>query len=199
MKFNPVLRAYTFKRQSEPIYNLVNSRLLIIFGFLTVATLILYWLEKRAMAKADRHIPVGAKVKVREYSVERLPWAVGTPTVRDNLRNIPVWDSELLGDVYEQLQGIRPYYDFHGIDVDRYTVNGRYQQVYLAARELNLGKLPEYAKNWINRRLLGENRHHRETPQKRRRRIRRPLLPALRRQRRKQVSKNCRTGGWSIP
>ena len=70
------------------------------------------------------------------------------------IRNIPVWDKELLDSVYKQLQGIRSYYDFPSVDVDRYTVNGLYQQVYLAARELNLSNLPEYAaKNWINIRL----------------------------------------------
>jgi hypothetical protein len=93
------------------------------------------------------------EVKKRDYDVERLPWITTAPVFRENLRNIPVWDKELLGDVYEQLQGIRPYYQFRGITVDRYTVQGLYQQVYLAARELNLEKLPEYAKSWINRHL----------------------------------------------
>ncbi len=29
-----------------------------------------------------------------------------------SLRNIPVWDKEVLGDVFEQLQELRPYYEF---------------------------------------------------------------------------------------
>jgi len=94
------------------------------------------------------------KVETRDYPIQRIPSAETIAGVRENLRNIPVWDSELLGDVYEQLQGIRPYYDFQGIDVDRYTVRGLYQQVYLAARELNLEKLPKHARNWMNDHLL---------------------------------------------
>ncbi|MCF8095827.1 MAG: UPF0182 family protein, partial [Desulfobacteraceae bacterium] len=56
-------------------------------------------------------------------------------------------------DVYDQLQSIRPYYDFTGVDVDRYNVENRRQQVNLAAREINLDKLAGTGKNWINRHL----------------------------------------------
>ena len=45
-------------------------------------------------------------------------------------------------DTYRQLQEIRLYYDFHDVDVDRYTLDGRYQQVMLSARELNQSRLP---------------------------------------------------------
>ena len=70
-----------------------------------------------------------------------------------SLRNIPVWDKEVLGDVFEQLQELRTYYEFSGVSVDRYTVNNALQQVFLAARELNLKALPPEARNWINERL----------------------------------------------
>ena len=36
------------------------------------------------------------------------------------------------------------------MDVDRYTLNGNYQQVMLAARELNQARLPADAQTWIN-------------------------------------------------
>jgi hypothetical protein len=39
------------------------------------------------------------------------------------------------------------------VDVGRYTVNGIYQQVFLAARELSQKQLPEGARNWINEHL----------------------------------------------
>ena len=69
------------------------------------------------------------------------------------MRNTPVWDGELLDDVYKQLQELRTYYDFPSVDVDRYTVNNVYQQVFLSARELNQAQLPEGARNWINEHL----------------------------------------------
>ncbi|MBE0469427.1 MAG: UPF0182 family protein [Methyloprofundus sp.] len=64
--------------------------------------------------------------------------------------NIPVWDREYLIDGYQQLQGIRPYYNFESVDEDRYYLNNHIQQVNLSARELNTNKLPAAAKNWEN-------------------------------------------------
>lgn len=93
------------------------------------------------------------RVKTLEYKLEEAPWDVTDPEIKVSLRNIPVWDGEVLSDVYKQLQEIRTYYDFPTVDVDRYTVNGIYQQVFVAARELNLDLLPPGALNWINEHL----------------------------------------------
>ena len=92
-------------------------------------------------------------VETRNYRLSPDPQYDTDSDIQQNLRNVPVWDRELLDEVFTQLQGIRTYYSFPGIDVDRYTVDGQYQQVFLAARELSLEKLPEGAQNWINRRL----------------------------------------------
>lgn len=75
------------------------------------------------------------------------------PELRTHLYNIPVWDPEFLDDVYQQLQGIRPYYHFTDVDVDRYMINGRLEQVNLAARETNISLLPPAAQNWENTHL----------------------------------------------
>ena len=75
------------------------------------------------------------------------------PELRAHLYNIPVWDPEFLDDVYQQLQGIRPYYHFTNVDVDRYMINGRLEQVNLAARENNISLLPPAAQNWENAHL----------------------------------------------
>lgn len=69
---------------------------------------------------------------------------------REDLANIPVWDKDLLLDVYNQLEAVRPYYRFSAIDVDRYTVQGFYQQVNIAAREITSKGLPPDAKTWEN-------------------------------------------------
>jgi uncharacterized membrane protein (UPF0182 family) len=75
------------------------------------------------------------------------------PELRSHLYNIPVWDPEFLDDVYQQMQGIRPYYHFTDVDIARYMVNGRLEQVNLAAREVNISLLPDPAKNWENTHL----------------------------------------------
>ena len=99
------------------------------------------------------------EVEVREVAPERLrgePYAYKTEGV---FRNIPVWDGELLTDVFRHLQELRTYYDFSPVDVGRYTVRGHQQQVYLAARELRTAGLPEGARNWINRHLSYTHGH----------------------------------------
>lgn len=73
--------------------------------------------------------------------------------IRPSLHNIPVWDTDYLLEVYRQLQGLRPYYDFPSVDVARYEIKGRIEQVNLAAREVNVAKLPKEARNWENTHL----------------------------------------------
>lgn len=69
----------------------------------------------------------------------------------DALRNVPVWDRAMLIDVYRELQEIRSYYSFLSVNTDRYTIDGRYQQVFLSARELDFDQLPQDSQNWVNR------------------------------------------------
>ena len=72
---------------------------------------------------------------------------------RDIVDNIRLWDNEPLLDTYKQIQGMRLYYDFNDVDVDRYVFNGRPTQVMIAVRELDTARLPERAKTWINEKL----------------------------------------------
>ena len=70
------------------------------------------------------------------------------------LENIRLWDWHALQDTLRQIQEIRTYYDFPDIDIDRYQVDGSVRQMMLAARELNVEKLPESSRNWINEKLI---------------------------------------------
>ncbi len=74
-------------------------------------------------------------------------------STKKHFENIPVWDREFLIDGYQQLQAIRPYYRFPAVDEDRYFLNNHYQQVNLAAREMNINRLPLEAQNWENTHL----------------------------------------------
>jgi len=69
------------------------------------------------------------------------------------LTNIRLWDYRALDDVYKQFQEIRLYYQFPDVDIDRYTLNGRYRQVMVAAREMDLSNLPEQSRTFVNRRF----------------------------------------------
>jgi uncharacterized protein len=59
-----------------------------------------------------------------------------------------------LQDTLRQIQEIRTYYDFPGIDIDRYEIDGTTREVMLATRELNVNKLPVSSRNWINEKLI---------------------------------------------
>ncbi len=72
------------------------------------------------------------------------------PLTIDNIR---LWDPGTLLDAYEPLQELRLYYSFRDVDVDRYTIQGRYRQVMLAARELDQTKLQAQSQTWVNQHL----------------------------------------------
>jgi uncharacterized membrane protein (UPF0182 family) len=73
---------------------------------------------------------------------------------QETLQNIRLWDWRALQDTLRQVQEIRTYYDFQDIDIDRYQIDNATRQMMLAARELNIDKLPESSRNWINERLI---------------------------------------------
>jgi hypothetical protein len=67
--------------------------------------------------------------------------------------NIRINDSRPLLDIYNQIQTFRTYYQFNDIDIDRYNIDGEYQQVFIGARELITEDLPEQAQTWVNQNL----------------------------------------------
>jgi uncharacterized protein len=90
----------------------------------------------------------------REFPAETTVDAADPANNQATLQNIRLWDWRALQDTLRQIQEIRTYYDFPDIDIDRYEINGAMRQVMLAARELNVDKLPEGSRNWINEKLI---------------------------------------------
>jgi uncharacterized membrane protein (UPF0182 family) len=90
----------------------------------------------------------------REFPAETTVEATDPANNQATLQNIRLWDWRALQDTLRQIQEIRTYYDFPDIDIDRYEIDGAVRQVMLAARELNVDKLPESSRNWINEKLI---------------------------------------------
>jgi len=90
----------------------------------------------------------------REFPAETTVDAVDPANNQATLQNIRLWDWRALQDTLRQIQEIRTYYDFPDIDIDRYEIDGTTREVMLAARELNVDKLPESSRNWINDKLI---------------------------------------------
>jgi uncharacterized protein len=94
------------------------------------------------------------RVSQREFPAETTVEAADPMNNQATLRNIRLWDWRALQDTLRQIQEIRTYYDFPDIDIDRYEIDGTTRQVMLATRELNVEKLPESSRNWINEKLI---------------------------------------------
>jgi uncharacterized protein len=94
------------------------------------------------------------RVAQREFPAETTVEATDPANNQATLQNIRLWDWRALQDTLRQIQEIRTYYDFPDIDIDRYEIDGAVRQVMLAARELNVEKLPESSRNWINEKLI---------------------------------------------
>ncbi|MBS3909963.1 MAG: UPF0182 family protein [Actinobacteria bacterium] len=73
---------------------------------------------------------------------------------RQTIDNIRLWDWQPLLKTYNQIQSIRPYYNFSDVDVDRYLIDGTLRQVAISARELNIDSLSDNAKTWMNQHLV---------------------------------------------
>lgn len=94
------------------------------------------------------------RIVQHEFPAETAVESADPANNQATLQNIRLWDWQALRDTLRQIQEIRTYYDFPDVDIDRYMVDGQMREVMLAARELNVEKLPESSRNWINEKLV---------------------------------------------
>lgn len=101
--------------------------------------------------------------------------APGLVANKDTLDNVRLWGPVVVKQTYQQLQGLRPYYEFKDVDIDRYDFGQYYgsnpasapnyspglsgarspqQEVLVSARELNTTQLADRAKTWVNEHLV---------------------------------------------
>jgi uncharacterized protein len=95
------------------------------------------------------------RVEARDFPADDSDDAYALSENRPTLDNLRIWDYHALQATLRQVQEIRTYYDFNDVDIDRYRVGGQTRQLMLAARELDVTKLPASSRgNWINERLI---------------------------------------------
>ena len=85
-----------------------------------------------------------------------IDYELDSEDIRNNpeiIRNIRINDYRPIKQTYNQIQGIRPYYLFNDVDVDRYMINGEYRQTFISGRELDQTRLVDQAQNWVNQYL----------------------------------------------
>ena len=93
------------------------------------------------------------KIKEEEFPVKEEISFEDIEKNKETIGNIRLWDWSPIQQTLKQIQAIRLYYDFYSVDIDRYYINGTYQQVIISPRELDSAKIPEKARTWINERL----------------------------------------------
>ncbi len=93
-------------------------------------------------------------------SVEQVSYPVREDLTYDDLEadrptvtNVRLWDWRPLLDVYSQQQGLRPYYDFSSVDVDRYPLERGLTETMLSVREVRPDRLVAAAQTWVNVKL----------------------------------------------
>ncbi len=93
-------------------------------------------------------------------SVNEKPFSVNNSLTKEDLdsnketiNNIKINSYKQTLEFINQVQVMKSYYDFNDVDVDRYIVNGKYNQVFISAREMNTGTLEGNAVIWQNKHL----------------------------------------------
>ncbi|MDP4089071.1 MAG: UPF0182 family protein [Bacillota bacterium] len=71
---------------------------------------------------------------------------------KDIIDNIKLNSYKQSLDFYNQVQAMKYYYNFNDIDIDRYTVNGKYTQTFLAPREIKSDSITPAT--WLNQHII---------------------------------------------
>ena len=90
------------------------------------------------------------KFEVREFEVETRPTQTAIKDAESTLKNMRLWDPEILRRNLEVQQSLRGYYSFTDVDVDRYVIDGEQRMVMVGARDLVTDRLDENRKTWQN-------------------------------------------------
>lgn len=93
------------------------------------------------------------KIEVKDFSVDQTLTVEDLAKNQDTISNISLNDYRPTKEAYNQLQGLRGYYNFNDVDIDRYVINDKLTQVFLAVREIDKTKLEDKAQNWVNTKL----------------------------------------------
>ncbi|MCC5947937.1 MAG: UPF0182 family protein [Nitriliruptoraceae bacterium] len=117
--------------------------------------------DPQELAREQEFIQRNLDATTRAYgldAVEEVPFTIQNDLDLDDvvenditLRNIRLWDPNVLETTFEQLQALRPFYEFNSVSTDRYEIDGELRQVMIATRELS--NLPESSDNWQNRHI----------------------------------------------
>lgn len=89
------------------------------------------------------------RIKTQQYQAKTTADQGQLRKDAETIPGIRILDPLIVSPTFQQMQGLRQYYEFpDALDVDRYVVNGTTQDTVIAARELNVDGIPQ--RNWVN-------------------------------------------------
>jgi uncharacterized membrane protein (UPF0182 family) len=160
---SPRFRNWLFMRRSHWLAPLAALALLFVGAFVVPAgiediyvgpnqiTLELPYLIRSIAGTRQAFNLEGPSVEEREFAVSATPLTAADLTEdAATLQDARIWDWRALEPQLQQIQGLRPYYTFHSVDIDRYQIDGAERQVMITARELDVARLPAAAQVWVN-------------------------------------------------
>src|SRR5207245_7988962 len=86
------------------------------------------------------------------FNVGDAPTQADVRTDLSDTGTVRLWDYRPLLAAYSQLQGLRQYYQFSDVDIDRYQMGGQEQPLFLSARQLSSNSMP--LTNTMDRHLM---------------------------------------------
>ena len=92
-------------------------------------------------------------VKVHSFPAQTSITASQTVLATPTIANIRQWDPDpsISLQTFQRLQGIKSYYLFPSVSVDRYTLNGQRTPVLIGVRDISAANLP--SSSWVNTHL----------------------------------------------
>ncbi len=96
-----------------------------------------------------------ADAEVSEYDAKTTAEAGALRANANTAASIRLLDPNIVSPTFQQQQQIRGFYSFPDtLNIDRYTIDGKKEDVVAAVRELNLGDIPPEQRNWISDHLI---------------------------------------------
>lgn len=93
-------------------------------------------------------------IEVKPFSASGSLTATAIAADSTTVDNVRLWDPNIVSQSFQQLQGMRLYYDFVDVDIDRYSVDGTTDEVLISPREMNVDQLATQARTWVNEHLV---------------------------------------------
>lgn len=91
------------------------------------------------------------KIEMKSIEFEALTPASAADSI-DSIKDVRQLDPTEMRDRFTLDEGQASFYAIRDLDVDRYSIDGRMQQVLLGTRELNTGGIPN--RTWVSRHLI---------------------------------------------